>query len=187
MAEMVAGPLFPCHLLCMSIRQAFILVMFGNVNSYIHVVTCWTKAKGIHFVLEMFICRQNTCVLYEGPTYRFGGTRMRVRKDWGGVTELFKVGCRIKTIRYQQDLLKYFVRYMYVGCGMKIRKSHVLDVTWGAATLTRWDQDKHSEWCRMGNENGICWTIHYGCSNSVLLYALIRLLCKLYRSKLSCL
>ena len=76
---------FTLYRVYMSIGRAFILVMFGNVNSYIHVVTCWTKAKGIHFVLEMFICRQNTCVLYEGPTYRFGGTRMRVRKRlrWG--------------------------------------------------------------------------------------------------------
>ena len=60
-------------------------------------------------------------------------------------------GCRIKILQWEQDLLiltcRMWVSFKIEG-GMwdkKAQKSQVKDVMRRTATLTRWEQDKHSD------------------------------------------
>lgn len=76
-----------------------------------------------------------------------------------GIAEiLLIVGCGIKMFRQERDLpiltggMRIVVK-LTAGCGMKIRKLQVTNVTQKTASITRWDRDKHFE--SVGRDGGM--------------------------------
>ena len=65
------------------------------------------------------------------------------------------LGCRIKIFLWEQVLLNlaYKVQESFKSDDgvqdEKMQISHVIDVTWRTATLSRADRHKHSDWHRM--------------------------------------
>lgn len=92
------------------IWRTFILVMFGNGGSQ----GCQfnlNSDKGHVFCLgNVYLSSKDLCTLW-GSNISLAGCRMRI-KNRGGMTEILKAGCGIKTVSYQRDLLKYFVQGM---------------------------------------------------------------------------
>ena len=130
----------------------------------------------IFLSFTLFIHRTFILVMFDNVTciYQHVGQRQRA---------YILFGCMIKTDGYQQDLLKFLYGTCMWDAGWKLESHifrHYCTCMWGAATPTRWDQDKRSA----------CWTVHYGYNNRAYYYTLkIRLVLHvhwstLYRSKL---